>query len=562
MKITDFTICVNKALIRYGMVLLLMLFWGIQNTTAQNYYFKKALDYQYAGMRDTAFRTAKQGEQAGEVSSAKQLILYYLAEYGTPRNFSEAKRLIDKWYTKSPEICVNAINGYSPSDLYGYITTYFADKMSYNKSVLWGPENTRWENLWDKGKQAQSYEKCIQYARALLKMKSDDKYFEEKFLKIAELTLEYCTLSNKGGMTFNLSKFIKFNPQTKMYNPDKVDAYLSYKCTVSNTLADIGKSVNALKNILPPNTMYQRKYKEIYSKWEKFAEEHNINVQKLLTGTKEESLNEINRLREVYNTSNADIKSGLEIAIFSGAYSGATPANMNSLWVLDDTFKIKWTINQSTFMSDEDFLKKQSNSSYREENFIRDFENAYSDIMCDTIYVQTHYKKQYEDYKKYAEKKKIEEEQARMLAEKLLAEKNAKLQKQCLEEIHTALSTLTMIDAKGLKLWGKDVLLGVWYDKNRGFVNSGNISDEKKFIELLAPVFPITSYSIIEDSIKISPDGNECTATCEIMQVTGKGKKMKETKFRLTVYCTMKYSSEVNVNLARTFAPENITKIE
>lgn len=93
--------------------MLLLLFCGNMVCAQSTYHYKKGKNYEDLGWWNSAFKEYMAGVQAGEARSAFEVVLYYLYDYGTPRDTNAAKRTLETWAVKDADMCFLATWIYS-----------------------------------------------------------------------------------------------------------------------------------------------------------------------------------------------------------------------------------------------------------------------------------------------------------------------------------------------------------------------------------------------------------------------------------------------------------------
>lgn len=93
--------------------MLLLLFCGNMVCAQSTYHYKKGKEYEDIGWWNSAFKEYMKGMQAGEARSAFEVVLYYLYDYGIPRDTNAAKRTLETWAVKDADMCFLATWIYS-----------------------------------------------------------------------------------------------------------------------------------------------------------------------------------------------------------------------------------------------------------------------------------------------------------------------------------------------------------------------------------------------------------------------------------------------------------------
>ncbi|MCH5332157.1 MAG: hypothetical protein J1E33_07140 [Alistipes sp.] len=389
----------NGKQLKLALMLALSIFsWSglVSEVSAQNgnYHTTKMYTYYRAGWRDSAFKEAVAGEQAGEEGATMKLIEFYLTSYGTQRNVARAAQLIEKWHTRSNAICRMGVWFYATDKLEDYLCkvsgyTEWLEGNYYNKTY------------YNKLSVAQS----LKYARYLINKGEDsDKSFGRS-------VLAFCSLYGEGGVKRDLKLVFSYDEATGSFNVEYLKSYLRQELMASDkTMKDYGRVLNEIKRDMPlawhylvacPESVYVPINQGI---WGEFAEEHGF------PGTVGGSYNTteqvLQKVREAYAAADDDVK----IAMAYDYFYKRGLQYMNIDWLPDESLKKELA---------EALMSRNSNN----------IEYILKQNLCDEAFLREKYPEAYAAYEKVleerAERERRAREERRIAMEKALAEKTA-----------------------------------------------------------------------------------------------------------------------------------------
>lgn len=245
--------------------MLLLLFCGNMVCAQSTYHYKKGKNYEDLGWWNSAFKEYMAGVQAGEARSAFEVVLYYLYDYGTPRDTNAAKRTLETWAVKDADMC--------------FLATWIYSGLCMNVGKLYVSDDDYSSMIFDRklyqlggGWIAPNPQKALRYAR--MYAKTDGGYLGDYAAKnLAKyLEAEYY-FKGMAGLPEDKLKAIEIGDEISKY-------YSNLGAHVREVIRDVQKIEDLIpfvkyieKNSVPFTRVgnydedLQKKFYELYEEW-------------------------------------------------------------------------------------------------------------------------------------------------------------------------------------------------------------------------------------------------------------------------------------------------------